>query len=135
MVIGCTNGNRIIELDDDGKIVWSVTNEDIGENLFNDACGAQRLPNGNTVISSRDESRLSPLSNPDDQRNAGSGKHVEITADIAQDIPAEFRVTPNDRCELTSSCFISLPNGCRMSGIEPRDTPSQHVSNSLKGDS
>jgi outer membrane protein assembly factor BamB len=51
-LIGCTNGNRIIEVDADGKIVWSVDNEDVGENLFNDACGAQRLPNGNTVISS-----------------------------------------------------------------------------------
>ena len=49
-LIGCTNGNRIIEVDASGRIVWSVTNEDIGENLFNDACGAQRLPNGNTVI-------------------------------------------------------------------------------------
>jgi hypothetical protein len=51
-VIACTNGNRIIEVDGKGKTVWSVTNEDIGENLFDDACGAQRLPNGNTVISS-----------------------------------------------------------------------------------
>jgi hypothetical protein len=51
-LIGCTNGNRIIEVDGKGKIVWSVTNEDIGENLFNDACGAQRLPNGNTVVAS-----------------------------------------------------------------------------------
>ncbi|HIF31936.1 MAG TPA: hypothetical protein EYQ75_09760 [Planctomycetaceae bacterium] len=51
-LIACTNGNRIIEVDADGDIVWSVTNEDIGENLFDDACGAQRLPNGNTVISS-----------------------------------------------------------------------------------
>lgn len=51
-VIGCTNGNRIIEVDGMGKIVWSVTNEDIGEKLFDDACGAQRLPNGNTVIAS-----------------------------------------------------------------------------------
>ena len=51
-LIACTNGNRIIEVDGDGEIVWSVTNEDIGEPLFNDACGAQRLPNGNTVISS-----------------------------------------------------------------------------------
>jgi outer membrane protein assembly factor BamB len=42
-LIACTNGNRIIEVDADGKIVWSVTNEDIGENLFDDACGAQRL--------------------------------------------------------------------------------------------
>ena len=51
-LIACTNGNRIIEVDADGKIVWSVTNQDLGENLFDDACGAQRLPNGNTVISS-----------------------------------------------------------------------------------
>lgn len=51
-LIACTNGNRIIEVDADGKIVWSVTNEDLGETLFDDACGAQRLPNGNTVISS-----------------------------------------------------------------------------------
>jgi len=51
-LIGCTNGNRIIEVDAGGKIVWSVSNDDIGENLFDDACGAQRLPNGNTVITS-----------------------------------------------------------------------------------
>ena len=51
-LIGCTNGNRIIEVNGKGKIVWSVTNKDIGENLFDDACGVQRLPNGNTVITS-----------------------------------------------------------------------------------
>ncbi len=51
-LIACTNGNRIIEVDAEGTIVWSVTNEDLGESLFDDACGAQRLPNGNTVVSS-----------------------------------------------------------------------------------
>jgi outer membrane protein assembly factor BamB len=51
-LVGCTNGNRIIEVDAKGKIVWSVTNTDIGENLFDDACGVQRLPNGNTVVTS-----------------------------------------------------------------------------------
>ena len=51
-LIGCTNGNRIIEIDADGKIVWSVNNEDLGEKLFDDACGVQRLPNGNTVVTS-----------------------------------------------------------------------------------
>ena len=51
-LIGCTNGNRVIEVDTEGKIVWSVENGDIGENLFDDACGIQRLPNGNTVITS-----------------------------------------------------------------------------------
>ena len=51
-LIGCTNGNRVIEVDAEGKIVWSVTNEDLGEELIRDACGVQRLPNGNTVITS-----------------------------------------------------------------------------------
>ncbi len=51
-LIGCTNGNRSIEIDGKGRIVWSVTNEDLGQNLFDDACGVQRLPNGNTVVTS-----------------------------------------------------------------------------------
>lgn len=51
-LIGCTNGNRIIEVNGRGEIVWSVTNEDLGQNLFDDACGVQRLPNGNTVVTS-----------------------------------------------------------------------------------
>ena len=51
-LIGCTNGNRVIEIDSTGKIVWKVDNEDLGENLLDDACGVQRLPNGNTVVTS-----------------------------------------------------------------------------------
>ena len=51
-LIACTNGNRIIEVDKNGQIIWRCTDSDLGEKLFDDACGAQRLPNGNTVISS-----------------------------------------------------------------------------------
>lgn len=51
-VVGCTIGNRVVEFDKDGKIVWSVNNDDLGEKLISDACGVQRLPNGNTVITS-----------------------------------------------------------------------------------
>ncbi|NIP97320.1 MAG: hypothetical protein GWO24_29350 [Akkermansiaceae bacterium] len=51
-LIGCTNGNRVIEVDGNGKIVWKVDNTDLGEDLLDDACGVQRLPNGNTVITS-----------------------------------------------------------------------------------
>jgi hypothetical protein len=51
-LIGCTNGNRVIEVDGEGTIVWSVSNEDLGEPILDDACGVQRLPNGNTVITS-----------------------------------------------------------------------------------
>ena len=51
-LIGCTNGNRVIEVDGEGAIIWKVDNEDLGQPLIKDACGVQRLPNGNTVISS-----------------------------------------------------------------------------------
>ncbi len=45
-----TNGNKVVEMDADGKVVWKVTNEDLPGNPIDDACGGQRLPNGNTVV-------------------------------------------------------------------------------------
>lgn len=51
-LIGCTLGNLVIEVDKDSKIVWKVTNDDLAGKPINDACGVQRLPNGNTVITS-----------------------------------------------------------------------------------
>ncbi len=47
-----TNGNRVIELDSEGKIVWMINNSDFEGDPLADPCGAQRLPNGNTVIAS-----------------------------------------------------------------------------------
>ena len=47
-----TNGNKVIEVDSEGNVVWKVTNEDFDGNPIDDACGGQRLPNGNTVIAS-----------------------------------------------------------------------------------
>lgn len=51
-LIGCTLGNLVIEVDEAGKEVWRVTNDDLPGKPINDACGVQRLPNGNTVITS-----------------------------------------------------------------------------------
>jgi len=51
-LIGCTLGNLVIEVDANGKIVWQVSNDDLPGKPINDACGVQRLPNGNTVITS-----------------------------------------------------------------------------------
>ncbi|HLY09667.1 MAG TPA: PQQ-binding-like beta-propeller repeat protein [Planctomycetota bacterium] len=51
-LVNLTHGNRTVEFDATGKIVWQVTNEDLAAPLFRDPCGAQRLPNGNTVIAS-----------------------------------------------------------------------------------
>ncbi len=50
-VASLTHGNKVIELDPQGEIVWSITNDDVG-GLFKDPCGAQRLANGNTVVGS-----------------------------------------------------------------------------------
>jgi hypothetical protein len=51
-LINCTYGNLSLEVDAAGKTVWQLSNTDLAEPLIKDACGAQRLPNGNTVITS-----------------------------------------------------------------------------------
>jgi hypothetical protein len=51
-LINLTNGNKAVEVDAAGKVVWKVSNEDFAETLLQDPSGAQRLPNGNTVIAS-----------------------------------------------------------------------------------
>ncbi len=51
-LIGCTLGNLVIEVDKNGKEVWRLSNDDLPNKPINDACGVQRLPNGNTVVTS-----------------------------------------------------------------------------------
>ena len=51
-LVTLTNGNRVVELDQFGKIIWSIDNSLFDVNPLEDPCGAQRLPNGNTVITS-----------------------------------------------------------------------------------
>ena len=50
-VTSLTHGNKVVELNPRGEVVWKVTNEDVA-GLFKDPCGAQRLANGNTVVGS-----------------------------------------------------------------------------------
>ena len=51
-LVCCTNGNRVIDFDANGKIVWELTNEDLPGPWLQDPCGGQVLPNGNIVITS-----------------------------------------------------------------------------------
>lgn len=51
-VVGCTMAHTVVEFDRKGQIVWQVTNDDLPGRPLNDCCGVQRLPNGNTVITS-----------------------------------------------------------------------------------
>jgi len=46
-----TNGNKTVEFDADGKLIWIADNSHVG-GRFADPCGGQRLPNGNTIICS-----------------------------------------------------------------------------------
>jgi hypothetical protein len=67
-LIGCTLGNLVVEVDKAGKEVWRVTNEDLPGRPINDACGVQRLANGNTVVTSH-------------HATAGRVKLTEVTRD------------------------------------------------------
>lgn len=51
-LVALTHGNKIVELDAAGKVVWKVTNDDLPGKPFVDPCGCQRLANGNTAIAS-----------------------------------------------------------------------------------
>lgn len=51
-LINCTYGNVSLEVNPAGETVWQLSNADLPEALIKDACGGQRLPNGNTVITS-----------------------------------------------------------------------------------
>ena len=49
-LVALTHGNKVVEFNDAGEVVWRVSNDDLSAKPFDDACGCQRLPNGNTVI-------------------------------------------------------------------------------------
>ena len=53
VLVNLTHGNKTVEFDKAGHVVWQVSNADFPEQKpFADPCGGQRLPNGNTVIAS-----------------------------------------------------------------------------------
>ncbi|MFO1053492.1 MAG: hypothetical protein U1F36_14865 [Planctomycetota bacterium] len=51
-LVTLTHSDRVVEFDGDGNISWQLDNQMLGSDLLRDPCGAQRLPNGNTVITS-----------------------------------------------------------------------------------
>lgn len=59
-LVCCTHGNRVVDFDANGKIVWTLTNDDLPGNWLQDPCGSQVLPNGNIVITSYAGGRADP---------------------------------------------------------------------------
>lgn len=52
-LVNLTHGNKTVEMDPTGKVIWKVGNDDFPDlKPFDDPCGGQRLPNGNTIICS-----------------------------------------------------------------------------------
>lgn len=52
-LVTLTHGNQVVEFDAQGKVAWRLSNSDLPDHKpLVDPCGAQRLPNGNTVIAS-----------------------------------------------------------------------------------
>ena len=51
-LVCCTHGNRVVDFDASGQIVWTLTNDDLPGSWLQDPCGAQVLPNGHIVITS-----------------------------------------------------------------------------------
>jgi len=49
-LIACGDAHRVIEVDPEGKTVWSVGKDDIEGVSIGFAAGLQRLPNGNTLL-------------------------------------------------------------------------------------
>ena len=69
-LVGCTLGDLVVELDPAGKEVWRLSNDDLPGRPINDACGVQRLANGNTVVTSH-------------HAGAGQVKLTEVTREKA----------------------------------------------------
>lgn len=59
-LVCCTNGNRVVEFDAKGVVVWELTNDDLPGPWLQDPCGGQVLPNGNVVIASYAGGRKDP---------------------------------------------------------------------------
>lgn len=51
-LVTLTHGNKVVEMDRNGKVVWKISNQDFPDKPFADPCGAQRLPDGHTMIAS-----------------------------------------------------------------------------------
>lgn len=59
-LVCCTHGNRVVDFDAEGNIVWQLNNDDLPGPWLQDPCGAQVLPNGNVVITSYAGGRKDP---------------------------------------------------------------------------
>lgn len=74
-VASLTHGNKVVEFDQRGVVVWKVTNEDV-KGLFKDPCGSQRLANGNTVIGSHGANKgISMIEVTPDKKTVWSSEH------------------------------------------------------------
>lgn len=85
-IIGAGNGNRVIEVDKDGKIVWKIEHDELKDIKLFWVTSLQVLPNGNVVIN-----------------NTHAGKDNPQIIEVTRDKKVvwtfnQFALTGNDLC-------------------------------------
>lgn len=81
--VNLTHGHKVAEFDAEGKVVWWADNTQVEGDPFSDPCGAQRLPNGNTVIGSygqKDPNKPKIFELTRDKKVAWTFYHPEVKA-------------------------------------------------------
>lgn len=96
ILAGCTLGNKVVEfVPDTNKVVWKADNKS-AKGLISDACGVQRLSNGNTVVASYRAGKGKPKMLEIDK----SGKIVwQFHSDILRSVHHFHVVTTNSKPE------------------------------------
>ena len=96
VLVGCTHGNKVVEFTPDGKVAWVLRNAEVG-GLMHDACGVQRLPNGNTVVASYQSQTGAKLFEVDRDKNIvwsytgpHRAHHFQILTTNGQPLPGPF---------------------------------------------
>lgn len=81
--VNLTHGHKTAEFDAEGNLVWWADNTVVEGEPFADPCGAQRLPNGNTVIGAygqRDPEKIKIFEITRDKEIVWTFYHPEVHA-------------------------------------------------------
>lgn len=101
-LVCCTHGNRVVDFDKEGKIVWTLTNDDLPGNWLQDPCGGQVLPNGNFVITS--------------YAAGGADRHAPKLFEVTPDKKVVWKYSDGQRVGIHHFQIITT-NGKKLSGL------------------
>lgn len=100
-LVCCTHGNRVVDFDSDGNIVWTLTNDDLPGDWLQDPCGGQVLPGGNVVITSYAGGR--------------KDRHAPKLFEVTRDKKVVWKYTDGQKLGIHHFQIITT-NGTKLSG-------------------